>query len=613
MFSKSVASTFSSKCIALLLWLPFVALDAFADGAYRTVALAGDNAPGTTMTFTSFSSAIINRNGDLSLYGAVQNLPATSAGIWEEVEGSISLVALNNTPTPGGIGAFGTAANLPRSISLDGESTFQTNANGQDVIRGELDDVLQNIVYETGPAPGLSGVQLLQLHDLGISELGATSFLGELTGAGIDQTNNYARWAKTASGFRLVGRSGDSFPLAGVGATLALHQSGGDVINNAGDTAFATLLFGIGQFGSSGAVVAESNGMLRLVALHGQTAPGTTRVFARSAEDNFGRPALNNCGQVAFRGITAPGSQPGVWSEAGGTLHLVSRLGLTAPGTGNTFIDFHQPTLNDSGQTAFIADVGGSSSSNEGIWLESNGVLELVVREGQAAPGTNSGVVFSFNIATQPKLTISPVVLNDRGQLAFKANLTGTGVDASNDVGIWATNLDGTLTLIAREGDSIDVDDGAGVDFRTITSLDFASASGGSVGSEIGFNDYGQLVFSAGFSSGAGVFVANQVQVPSWHDADFDGSNSVDEADLDIWRMGFGMTMADHSDGDADFDCDVDGNDFLIWQRHLGESESLTGVPEPTSTTLLITGTVLFSMRTGIAKPRRRTPSPCAA
>jgi probable HAF family extracellular repeat protein len=53
--------------------------------------------------------------------------------------------------------------------------------------------------------------------------------------------------------------------------------------------------------------------------------------------------------------------------------------------------------------------------------------------------------------------------------------------------------------------------------------------------------------------------------------ADFDENGVVDGGDLMRWRTGFGTTTATHMQGNADGDQDVDGADFLIWQRQLTE------------------------------------------
>jgi hypothetical protein len=63
--------------------------------------------------------------------------------------------------------------------------------------------------------------------------------------------------------------------------------------------------------------------------------------------------------------------------------------------------------------------------------------------------------------------------------------------------------------------------------------------------------------------------------------ADFDANGTVDQNDLDIWALGFDRdTLATNSEGDADFDGDVDGSDFLLWQRRLGASQVTEAVPE---------------------------------
>jgi hypothetical protein len=53
--------------------------------------------------------------------------------------------------------------------------------------------------------------------------------------------------------------------------------------------------------------------------------------------------------------------------------------------------------------------------------------------------------------------------------------------------------------------------------------------------------------------------------------ADFNGSNTVNGADLTIWRNNFPVASgAEKSEGDATGDGTVDGSDFLTWQRQVG-------------------------------------------
>ena len=72
--------------------------------------------------------------------------------------------------------------------------------------------------------------------------------------------------------------------------------------------------------------------------------------------------------------------------------------------------------------------------------------------------------------------------------------------------------------------------------------------------------------------------------------ADFDDDLDVDGSDFLIWQRNFGLQSgATSHDGDADGDGDVDGEDFLTWQRQFGSVAGTGGlsVPEPTSLTLL--------------------------
>ena len=86
---------------------------------------------------------------------------------------------------------------------------------------------------------------------------------------------------------------------------------------------------------------------------------------------------------------------------------------------------------------------GINNTNDWGVWSEGSGSLALVARSGSPAPGTPDGVNFdSFFFQTG---------FNDAGQIAFFAFVTGSGVDPSNDNGIWSEGS-GSLALVARSG-----------------------------------------------------------------------------------------------------------------------------------------------------------------
>jgi glutamine cyclotransferase len=55
---------------------------------------------------------------------------------------------------------------------------------------------------------------------------------------------------------------------------------------------------------------------------------------------------------------------------------------------------------------------------------------------------------------------------------------------------------------------------------------------------------------------------------------DFDGDGDVDGRDFLQWQRGFGKPTAGLADGDADYDQDVDTSDLAIWQEQYGVGES---------------------------------------
>ncbi len=299
---------------------------------------------------------------------------------------------------------------------------------------------------------------------------------------------------------RTVALSGNTAPGTSDNFTILFSPS----LNNAGQTAF----FGI--LNSSSAtdrgIWSEGGGSgLALVAREGNTAPGTSDNFT-FLDNNL---VLNNAGQTAFLGRldSSLSTNSGIWSEGGGSgLALVAREGNTAPGTSDNFTGLAFPVLNNAGQTAFTARLNSSSVTSTGIWSEGGGSgLALVAREGNTAPGTSDNFAsFGNDVGS---------VLNNAGQTAFLGFLNNSS--SATDHGIWAEDSLGVLTLIARKGDLLDVDDGPGTDFRTIKFLDFSTNTGNVDDWASGFNDLGELAFLASFTDGTqGVFISDLVAIP---------------------------------------------------------------------------------------------------
>ncbi|HYO23971.1 MAG TPA: hypothetical protein VEQ85_03395, partial [Lacipirellulaceae bacterium] len=92
--------------------------------------------------------------------------------------------------------------------------------------------------------------------------------------------------------------------------------------------------------------------------------------------------------------------------------------------------------------------------------------------------------------------------------------------------------------------------------------------------------------------AGANALTAGVVlYTPVTPSADFDNDNDVDGADFVLWQRGLGRTIdATQAEGDADHDFDVDAADLAIWRSSFGTAGAAAAagaVPEPGAATLL--------------------------
>jgi hypothetical protein len=218
--------------------------------------------------------------------------------------------------------------------------------------------------------------------------------------------------------------------------------------------------------------------------------------------------------------------------------------------------------------------------------------MKVVAREGSLAPGTTAGVRYGD--------FIGPPELNDLGQLAFGASLTGAGVTVANDYGLFAYDPVLGTVLIAREGELFDV---GGGDLRRIDEygLIFDLGVVFDYDSRMFLSNNGHIVFALRFTDGSsGVFTAAIQPQPLFGDYNNDGS--VDAADYIVWRHNLGESTImpnDRSPGT------VSQDDYDEWRANFGRNivsaavdvVSGANVPEPTSIVISIVGLILASRR----------------
>jgi hypothetical protein len=410
---------------------------------------------------------LLNNAGQVAFVTGSGEVYDTSADIWSQGHGSLALVARKGSRAPG-------TPNGRLFGSLGFPWYSWTNA----------------------------GRPLIAFNDAG-----HTAFWARLTFSGANPNGNNGEgiWSDRSGSLQPVAVSGNPAPGAPPGANFGQMDS--PALNSKGRIAFSGLLVGSGlNYYNNAGLWSDASGALALVVRGGTQAPGAALGVNFSS---IGAPVLNDGGQIAFSanlaGVGVDSSNMfGIWSDASGSMALVARSGNQAPGapSGVTFGRVGWPLINNIGQAAFYSPLAGdgvTTANNESIWIERHGALTLVVREGSSAPGAPTGVNFA-------SLDSNSLALNDAGQLAFMAQLT------DNSSSLWATDVAGGLHLIARKGGQLEVAPG---DFRTVNALAFAGGAGTSDGRRLGFNNSGQLAFSAAFTGGSsGIFVSNRVAVP---------------------------------------------------------------------------------------------------
>jgi hypothetical protein len=359
---------------------------------------------------------------------------------------------------------------------------------------------------------GESGIESIGVSPRSFSDSGPLVLEAYYAGDGTEQRQAILT-RNTTGEFTLAARVFDRAPGTPEGNVFDIHglhvhdfSSDGWMVMSGVFTEIDDLLVPYWQRARTGGFWKRKPGAeLELVAIAGQSAPGTDQTFRQ-----LGDAKINAAGSVVFSAALVDPNlvvfpPTGVWTDAGGNgIRPVTLQGRPAPGAPPGFLFKPNlvafPFISDSGKIAVWQTVSDGAEFRPGIWEDLGDGARLVALMGAPAPDAQSGTVFDW---------VGVPALNEAGQLVFEAGLTQGlgGVTDANDGGVWAQDRGGVLRLVLREGDLLETSTNGPSVVAQVTFVDFVP---GQV-----INDLGEIVMHVTFTDGVrAIVVSNVVAIP---------------------------------------------------------------------------------------------------
>ena len=200
-------------------------------------------------------------------------------------------------------------------------------------------------------------------------------------------------------------------------------------------------------------------------------------------------PSYNNSGLVTFWGsLNNSAEDEGIYSYLNGTIstEVSTQVPFIVDDATLDINSLYDPKTNDGGAICVLAtlETGGQAI----LYKDDQGTWSIIAKTGDQAPGAKWGVIFErFNVPN----------LNTQGQVCFIATLSGTGdaISDTTDSGIWATDTNGNLTLVAQEGDLINAGEGKLRNLSSYSIGDFTES--GQISLLLKFTNHGSAIATA--------------------------------------------------------------------------------------------------------------------
>ncbi len=375
---------------------------------------------------------------------------------------------------------------------------------------------ITKVLVEGDPVPGMEGLRVDGIGTPRLAGDGHVAFTGKISGPGVTSEDDGVLWFGLPGQLSPVLREGQSFDALGAGVAISSPYSNHLQLND-----FGTMT---GVFSVSGPGIDSGNdsvfwhwqgGQLTALLQEGTEVPAVGKVYTASMPFH---PPLSDTGQSVFTANYASGDYPDVATVLASPIgqQVVVRTDTPAPGASGGLFWLTHARLNTAGQlvvSGSMHDNGVQDTNDTALWIGGPDSLQMVVREGDTAPGIPGGTfgavpdpnyvtggfyVSDFNNAGQvmffaPVMTpggsstglwlvdaggrVQNVLAHGKaapgtqagvtftsfhggpsvtpgGRAAFYAGLEGPGVTDKNNRGLWM-GLPGDLKLVAREGEAV--------------------------------------------------------------------------------------------------------------------------------------------------------------
>jgi hypothetical protein len=392
-------------------------------GTIQNVALLGNAAPGGG-NFTTFNSSTptLNNSGQI-VFNA--SLSSGIFGLFQGSPGSLqsNLLAGQTTPSGGTYGSF-----AYNSQNNSGQVAFTSRINNGPSSNGMFlasAGSVQTVLLQGDAAPGGGTFGTFDTLPL-LNDAGQLAFLSSLN----NSPSTSGVFLGTPGNVQAIALRGTPAPRGGVFNTATHLQ-----LNSVGQVAFLTTTFESGVGLKSGMFIGTPNSVQAIVLSGDQIPSGGSLTFG--SVSGF---ALNSAGQVAFQSPIFNGAaESGVFVGTTDSLTTVALEGTSAPG-GGTFKGFSNPSLNNLGQIAFLAELEGpgvSTINDRGLYAGLPGNLVKVVRKGDVVD-MDPGVGINLRLVTDIDFIGSGsgengrvTGFNESGMLVYRLDVGQVGVFTS--------------------------------------------------------------------------------------------------------------------------------------------------------------------------------------